>query len=273
MLKTLLHDLRELKDRSYLLYILTSVIIKIKYRRSVLGFFWSLLSPLSMIIVMALVFSFVFKVKVGAKGNYTLYLFSGLVPWTFISSSLTTASTSIIENEAFIKKIYLPKHFFPMARVLALIPNFIASIIAIFMIGPFIKMHYSLSLFFLPISITILLIAMIGLAFVFSVITVYFRDFRFVLEILLQIWFYSTPILYPTSIVSRKASSTLHKLFIIYNDINPLRYFMELFQQPICYASLPSNTSFTLAVAYALLIFFVGYIFFKKYDEKLVFVL
>jgi lipopolysaccharide transport system permease protein len=172
--------------------------LKARYRGSVLGFFWSFINPLMLL----LVYSFVFEHIMNQRGNdlehYELFLFCGLLPWTWFSSSVLESSGVLISGGNLIKKVLFPAEVLPIVTVLSNMVHFFfgLSILAGFLIWNQRPVHI-IELAWFPIAVLVQLIMTLGFALILSALTVHFRDLRDILGNLMTFWFFSTPIIYP----------------------------------------------------------------------------
>ena len=189
-----------------------------RYRRSVLGIFWSMLNPLISMAVLTVVFSMVFRFPIE---NYSIYVFSGTVVWGFVSGGITVSTEAIIHADTFLRKIYIPKMIFPLATLLVEFINMLFSFVSMFILMLIVREEISLSLLLLPVAILITFLFTWGIAVIGSVITVYFRDLRYLTQALFSsVLFYAVPIIYDLNIIPEQ----YHWLF----KINPFYYFVEL---------------------------------------------
>ena len=197
----LLANLRRLFAYRALIQSLVARELKARYRGSVLGFMWSFVNPL----LLLLIYSFVFMVVMpGARGAalepYPLFLFCGILPWTWFSSSVLEASTVLISGGNLIRKVLFPAEVLPIVTVLAGLVNFGLGliIVAVFIVILGVQVAWSL-LLWLPLIVAVQLMLTLGVALLVSVLTVHFRDLRDLLANLLQLWFFATPIIYAAS--------------------------------------------------------------------------
>lgn len=232
----------------------------LRYRRTALGFFWTLLNPLLMMSVMALVFSTLFAADLK---TFTIFLFSGMIPWTFFSSVVTQAGGSYINNEGLIKKIYLPKIIFPLSIAIALLIDSLLSFIALFLIILLIGGTLSWSLLFTPIAYLLLFVFSLGLGLIMSVATVFFRDLQHVILIVMQGLFFMTPIFYNQDRFAGKLAWLL--------QLNPVVPFIDLFRAPLYTAHLPSSTVVAKGLLFSLSALAIGLFVFLRQEKKLVF--
>lgn len=234
--------------------------LKVKYKRTFLGYLWSLLNPVLQLAVLSAVFSHV--VRLGMK-DYTLYLFSGLLAWTFFQSTSTAAATALLENENFIKKVYLPKMLFPLSKMCLKAVDFMFSLVALSLIGIVLGYNFHLTILYLPVAVMVLFIFTLGISVSLSIGTVFFRDVQYLLQVFLQLLYFLTPIIYPLS--------ALPPEYQTYLKFNPLVPIVNLFQKLIYYGTMPSVEEWALASGLALVSFLVGSILLERYEEDIVY--
>ena len=193
--------------------------IKVRYKRSVLGFFWVMLNPLLMMLVMSMVFSSLFRVT---TPNYTSYLLSGIIFWNFFSQSTSTSVVSLISNSGLIKKIYIPKAIFPLSVVLSAVVNFLFSLVPLFSIIYMTGTPLGNHIYLLPVILVLVAVFSFGISLILSTLTVFFHDTIYIYDVLLMIWMYMTPIFYPESIIPQKFSFIIH--------LNPFYYYLAIFR-------------------------------------------
>ncbi|MFQ5425106.1 MAG: ABC transporter permease [Phycisphaerae bacterium] len=207
--------------------------LKVKYRRSALGFLWSLLNPLLMMLVLSVVFAKLFRF---GEGKYTLFLLSGTLPWTFFAATVDQCSFSILGNESYTKRQYFPKLVFPLSLVGQNLVTLVLSMFALLLaIGWFIGFQISPALAILPLSMLFLIAAALGLGAATAAVTVYFRDTQHLVQVGMTAWYFLTPIIWP---MSMQPEST-HKYF----KMNPMYFAMEMFRAPIHRAEWPSGNT------------------------------
>ncbi len=239
--------------------------LKLRYKNSALGFLWSFLNPLFMMLVYFVVFGKIFPQMRGA--NYPVYLLSGLLLWNFFSISLINSAYSLIHNASLIKKIYFPREVFPIATVLSNLINFLLSLIPFFIIlAIFHRKIFNLNLLFAPIAIFFLFVMTIGFAFIISVISVYFRDFIQIMENLLLAWFFISPIIYKEELI---LSNSSEKIKILYK-LNPLYPIIEIFHSLFYIGKFPDIKTIYYCALISLFVFILGWIYFQRYEDKFV---
>jgi len=251
---------RDLLIFRYAIYNLVLNNLRSRYRKSYLGFAWSLLNPLVTMVVMAVIFAAILKQDLRSFG---LYIFSGILPWIFITNSLTAGCTSMVQAETFLRKVNVSKIIFPLASVATEGINFVFSIGSLLILALFMKASVSASLLALPFAMLVVFIFAAGLVLTVSVFNVYFRDLPYVLSVGLTLWFYSVPILYPLSLVP----PALKRVLLI----NPLYYFIQLFQSLIYDGVFPSWRIWFFCVLSGAATCATGLILLKSKERDLVF--
>ena len=234
--------------------------IKVKYRRSVLGFLWSLLNPLLMLIVISAAFATLFA---GTRGQYTLHLLATLLPWTCVALSLEGGCRAILNSENYIRQYRFPKLIFPLRTILFAFVELLLSLLALFPIALFLGMKPGPQLAILPYAILLLLIMLVGLAAMASVAVVYFRDAEHLISVFMRAWFYLTPILIPYDAIPEKYQR--------YFALNPMYHMLELFDAPISRGLMPSTSAILTATIIAALCFVVGLSVFFRLEDDVIF--
>jgi len=232
----------------------------LRYRRTVLGYLWTLVNPLLMMSVMAVVFSSLFKADLK---TFAVFLFAGMIPWNFFSSVATQSGAAFINNEGLIKKIYLPKIIFPLSIAFALLIDSLLSFAALFVIILALGGTLSWALLFLPVSFALLFAFAMGFGMIVSVATVFFRDLQHVILIAMQGLFFLTPILYKHDALMGKAAWLV--------GLNPVIPFIALFRAPIIDATLPGSQIILQATAIAVTAMGLGLFVFLSQEKKIVF--
>lgn len=233
--------------------------LKIKYRRSVLGYLWSVLNPLLMMLVLTAVFSTVFRFDIP---NYPVYLLTGQLLFTFYSESTTMAMDSILNGADLIKKVYLPKYIFPLSRVLSTFTTMLFSLVALFIVMIITDASFHITLILLPIVFIYMLLFSLGVSLILAVSVVYFRDIKHLYSVFLSALNFLTPIFYPTSILPDWL-----KPWMIFN---PLYDYIELFRDILLYGEWPSWEENLLCFICSIGFFIVGMLIFEKHQKNFI---
>lgn len=237
--------------------------LRVRYQRSILGFLWTLISPIAMMATLTMVFSQV----LGDPNwkSYAIYLFAGQVPWIMFAGSLNEASTSIVGAEGLIRKIYLPKMIFPIARILINLTTFVLSLVALYILAALFGAKFTPAMVMLPVVMILLTIFALGLGLVLAVTNTFYRDTGHLIGVILQAWYFATPIIWgrgPNGI-----SPTMQARMWL----NPAFPFIRMFQTIISDGQWPAS-SYVLAASFiAAASLGIGYVTFKCHENKLVF--
>ncbi len=234
--------------------------LKIRYKRSVLGFLWALLNPALMMLVLTIVFSTIMRFAIP---HYAIFLLSVLLPWTFFSQSLSYAVESIVGNGDLIKKVAVPKLVFPVAAIIANLVNLLLSLIPLALLVLVMGHPFYWTWIYLPVPIIALVIFTLGVTFLFAAANVYYRDFSHIVQVLLSAWFYFTPIIYALDFIP----ANMRWLF----KLNPIIYVINGFRLAVYYGILPRWQSIAASFVCAFISLFLGFAVFRKYQDDFVF--
>jgi ABC-type polysaccharide/polyol phosphate export permease len=239
--------------------------LKARYRGSVLGFFWSFVNPLMLLSIYTFVFSTIMPNRVEGVQPYALFMFCGLLPWTWFSSSLVEASGALISGSNLIKKVLFPAEVLPIVSVLANMVHFFLGmpIMAAFFFGLGYAPDWP-NLVWLPLVIVIQLVFTVGLSLGLAALTVHFRDIRDLLSNLLTFWFFSTPIIYPYFM------EEVQRLKWLFN-LNPFFHLAVSYQEILFFRGSFVQGHLALLVAFggvSLLVFLAGYWLFDRLRDS-----
>jgi lipopolysaccharide transport system permease protein len=243
---------------------LTSRDLKARYRGSILGYFWSLANPLLLLGVYTLVFTKFFdRFDVRA---YPLFLFAGILPWSFFSAVTLESTQSISSNAGLIKKVMFPAEALPLVVVLShlvhfalAIPVLLAGLVAFTLMR---EAQVTAAVLLLPVLMILQAIFVAGIALCVSTVSILFRDLRDIVANLLQIGFFITPIIYPITQVSSRPLRVLLRL-------NPMTPFVVGYQDIVSYGRMPATIDMFLMVAYAFASIALGFVVFERLRDTL----
>lgn len=243
----------------FLIRQLVSRDFKTKYKRSVLGMFWSLLNPLLTMFVQYFVFSTIFKSDIP---NYPAYLLIGIVTFNFFTEASGMALSSIVGNASLITKVYMPKYIYPLTRVMSSVVNLGISLIPLVLVslvtGVQFKKSAILSLFFF----CCVIIFSLGVGLLLSAAMVFFRDTQFLWGVLSMIWMYMTPIFYPESILPEDFRFILR--------VNPMYHFLKDIRLCILNGISPEPSVYVQCMLMALGALLIGALVFRKSQDRFV---
>lgn len=193
---------------------------KTRYKRSYLGILWSLLNPLLIIMVYTLAFDYIMKIRVK---NFPMFFMCGYLPWSYLAASLSASLTSLSDSGYLIKAVYFPREILPLSTILSCLIHFLITFIFVFpfliLFGYFPKWV----VFSLPLIILLQSLFIFGLSLFLSSIHVFFRDLRYILDVILMAWFWLTPIAYSTSLIPER--------FLFFYKLNPMTLFVTAYRE------------------------------------------
>lgn len=230
---------------------------RLRYRHSFLGFLWSLLNPLSMMVVLTAFYSFVFKAGIS---NFPLFVLPPLLVWRFFSVATSASLESIAGNSSLVTKVYLPRWLLVLSSNLA---NFLGSsleFLALFPLMVVLGAQLSVLIVILPILLILEFVMIIGVSLVLSCVNVYYRDFSQVWEIFLQAGFFLSPIFYSETVIPQS-------LQIVYS-LNPMARLIEATRKILYYGQLPTSFDILIVVGSLLVFLVVGSLLFAKLEPK-----
>jgi len=257
--QVLRQDLAGLRKHRFILRNLVSTKLKVRYQRSALGFLWALLHPVLMLSVLAVVFSQVMRINLA---QYAVYLFSGLVPWQFFSDAVTNGSYSLITNEMLIKKVNVQKLVFPLGDLLVAAVNMSFAMGALFIVFCFVGARVHPQLILLPAGLVLLLLFTFGIVLLQMTLVTYFRDFEHITQVLLQVFYFACPIMYPPEMIGRYAGLL---------EWNPMTHLLRFFQCAFFYGTWPAPRVWLAAMISSLVSLALGYAVYKRYEHDYVF--
>ena len=232
------HNLARLARYRGLIQSLVVRDLKARYRGSVLGFFWSFVNPLLLLLIYSFVFATFLENRDPNTQPYSLFMFCGILPWTWFASSLNESAVSLIAGGNLIKKVLFPAEILPIVAVVA---NMVHFFLGLTILGAFL-IYYQRApdlagLPWFPVVIVFQLIFTLGLALFLSALSVHFRDVKDLLSNLLTLWFFATPIIYPWTMASLKdpATGELVPWFWWVLNLNPFAHFAISYQEILFY--------------------------------------
>jgi lipopolysaccharide transport system permease protein len=225
--------------------------LKARYRGSVLGFFWTFVNPLLLLLVYSFVFTTVMPNNVQGVQPYALFMFCGILPWNWFSSSLSEAAGSLISGGNLIKKVLFPAEVLPIVSVLANMVNYLLGLLILFpCLIYFQRLHLSVNLLWFPVTILVQLVFTTALALVLSGLSVHFRDIRDLLANVLMLWFFATPIIYPWF------QENVRKFRLLFN-VNPFTHLAVSYQEILFYGPV-GHWKWLIALGAASVVLFLG---------------
>ena len=267
----MLHNLAQLPRYRGLIQSLVARELKARYRGSVLGFFWSFVNPLLLLLVYSIVFAYIMPARFTGGEEpkpfadaypYAVFLFCGLLPWTWFASSLNESAGVLISGGNLIKKVLFPAEVLPIVTALANMVHFLLGlpILVIFLI--YFRVPVDLSgLLWFPVVVLTQLVMTLGLALIVSALTVHFRDIKDILANLLMFWFFATPIIYPMSLTPGTARRLL--------NLNPFTHLAVSYQEILFFRGPIGHWRWLLATgAMSIVLFLAGFWLFDRLRDS-----
>lgn len=203
--------------------------IKLKYRRSILGYLWSVLNPLLIMIVLTVVFSSMFQRSIQ---NYPVYLLTGRVLFDFMRGATQSGLKSVTNNAALLKKTYIPKYIFTLSKATSTMIDTVFSLGAFFIVMIATRTTFHWTLFYLPVIILQVYVFSLGISFLLAALEVMFRDMEYIYHAIITAWMYMTPLFYPLE-------SLPNLLQLIIKSVNPMYYYVASFRDITLAGNLP----------------------------------
>lgn len=245
--------------REFLKYLVWTNLL-LRYRRSYLGFLWQILNPLFLMAILAVVFGSLLRVRIE---RFPVFLLAGLLPWTLFNQGVLAGLASVVENEALLKKVYLPKVLLPLAAVLSQLVDTAVSLLPLIVIAAFYGAPINASIAAVPAALILVAATTCGISLVLAAAFVFVRDINHFASLALQGWFYLTPIIYPAEILPERYRWLLW--------INPMTYLVECFRAPFYDGSTASPEAWLAATGFAVASMTIGYLYFSSKERQFIY--
>lgn len=249
--------LRDIWQYRELLYFLTWRDVKVRYKQTVIGFLWAIIQPFSKMVVFSIIFGTL--AKMDSEGfPYPIFLYAGLLPWQFFASAVSRSGESVVGSANLIQKVYFPRLIIPIASVGACLVDFAISFIILIVLMFYYSIIPTLSIFMvLPLVLATIFTAL-GVGMLISALNVAYRDFRYVLPFLVQIWMFLTPVIYPTRIIPEN-----WRWFIL---LNPMAGIVDAYRSAILGKPFEWG-NLAISMGMAVVIFLCGLMYFRKTER------
>ena len=234
--------------------------VKLKYRRSFVGYLWSILNPLMIMLVMVIVFSSIFRFDID---HYPVYLIIGQTIYNYVNNATVHAIYSVTDNGALLKKVYVPKYIFPLSKVTSDLVDFLFSLGAMVLVMLITGTQFSVYLILLPYVAIQIYVFSLGMGMFLAQASVFFRDIRYIYNVFLTAWMYATPIFYPVTMLP-------DKIRWIVTHLNPLYYYIEQFRVIVLEQTMPSMVLVSGGCIISLLFLAFGILTFRKSQDKFI---
>jgi len=251
-------DLRELWEYRELLWILALRDIKVRYKQTVLGVLWAILQPLTAMAIFSVVFGRLARLPSDGL-PYPLFVFAALLPWTFFANAVTNSGNSLIGSANLVSKVYFPRLVIPLAAAGGVLLDFAVSSAILLLLMLFYGVGWSLNLLAAPLLVLALGFIALGVGTLLSALNVAYRDFRYVIPFLVQVWMFATPVVYPASLVPEDWRWLLY--------VNPMAGVVEGFRS--AFLGLPFDIE-GLGISFAIgaALFMAGVLHFNRVERR-----
>jgi lipopolysaccharide transport system permease protein len=251
-------DWRELWSARELMYFLVLRDVTVRYKQTVLGVAWAVLQPVFSMLIFTIIFGRLAGIP--SEGQpYAVFVYAGLLPWMFFSNAVTGASQSLVNQQALLTKIYLPRLFVPAAAVGGGLVDFAVSFLVFACVAAFYRVWPGWGVLALPFLVLLTVVAALGVGLTLAAVTVTYRDFRYVIPFMIQAWMYVSPVIYPVGIVPVRWQWLL--------AVNPMVGIIDAFRAVLL--DRPWNvTTFAVSTLSSCLLMTYGLFYFRKTERR-----
>jgi lipopolysaccharide transport system permease protein len=251
-------DLKELWAYRELLLVLTMRDIKVRYKQTVLGFAWAIIQPVMMMVVFSIIFGQLAQMPSDGF-PYSIFVYVALLPWTFFANSITACGNSLVGSAQLVSKVYFPRLIIPFAAVGSASVDFVIATGVLFMLMLYYGISWSLNLFMFPLLVACVIFTAVGVGTFLAALLVAYRDVRYIMPFIVQLWLFATPVVYPASLVPDKWRWLLY--------LNPMAGIIEGFRSS--FLDRPFDfTALSISVFVAVLVFMFGVAYFEKVERR-----
>ncbi|MDH4070021.1 MAG: ABC transporter permease [Ignavibacteria bacterium] len=233
--------------------------LRLRYRYTSLGFLWNFLEPAMFLVVLSVIFSVVNRMDIS---DYAVFLFAALVPWRYLEKIVNSSMESIVGGDWLIKRMSVSPMVLPMTRWIMASVEFVFSMVVVFLLFGFLKPTWTVHLVVLPLSVLPWSLFGLGLGLIAAVLFTFFRDVRPIVQMVLMLTFFSSPILFRPDIFGE---GTLQSAII---QFHPMTYFSALFQKPVYFAQWPSPEDWVVSFLLSLLAMAAGITMMRRYSSR-----
>jgi lipopolysaccharide transport system permease protein len=250
-------NVKELWAYRELLWVLTTRDIKVRYKQTVLGFAWAIIQPVMMMVV----FSIFFGRLAGMPSDgypYPVFVYAGLLPWTFFANAISSSGNSLVGSAQLVSKVYFPRLIIPLASVGGGLVDFAISTSVLLLLMVWYGVAWGAELLVAPLLVAGVILVALAVGIFLSALTVAYRDFRYVVPFLVQLWMFATPVVYPASLVPENWRWLLF--------LNPMAGIIEGFRAAFLGQGLDVS-AFLTSFGIAVILFFIGVAYFEKVER------
>lgn len=251
-------DLRELWEYRELLYFLIWRDVKVRYKQTALGAAWAIIQPVFMMVVFSLFFGRLAKVPSDGI-PYPVFTFCALIPWQLFANALTESSNSLVGNQNLITKVYFPRLVVPLSAVLSGVVDFAIAFVLLLVMMVYFGIVPTWAVVTLPVFILLEILTALGVGLWLSALNVQFRDVRYTISFLVQVWLFLTPVAYPSSIIPER--------WRVFYGLNPMTGVVEGFRWALLGKAAPSLSMLLVSILMVLAILIGGLYYFRRMEQ------
>ena len=251
-------DLRELWEYRELLYFLIWRDVKVRYKQTALGAAWAIIQPVFMMVVFSLFFGRLAKVPSDGI-PYPVFTFCALIPWQLFANALTESSNSLVGNQNLITKVYFPRLVVPLSAVLSGVVDFAIAFVLLLVMMVYFGIVPTWAVVTLPVFILLEILTALGVGLWLSALNVQFRDVRYTISFLVQVWLFLTPVAYPSSIIPAR--------WRVFYGLNPMTGVVEGFRWALLGKAAPSLSMLLVSILMVLAILIGGLYYFRRMEQ------
>ena len=258
--------LRRVWEYRDLLYTLTAHRIKVRYKQSALGMTWAVLQPVALMLIYTVIFSFIARMP--SDGTpYSVFAYTALLPWTTFAAGIGNATNGLVNHSGLITKVYFPRELLPLSYIIASLVDFVIAAIVLVALLFYYNISLTVNVLYVVPIIVIMMIFALAVALFLSMVQVRFRDVGVALPLLLQVWMFATPVVYPLSVVMSTEKLPAWAKFLY--TLNPLVGIVDNFRQVVLHGTLPNFQSLGIATGISLVLLPITYAYFKRNEATM----
>jgi ABC-type polysaccharide/polyol phosphate export permease len=250
--------IRELIDFRELFFTMVRRDVLVRYRETIIGVGWALFTPVVNMIVFTVIFNRVAKIQTDVP--YPIFSYCGLLPWTLLASSLKTSVNSLVMNKNLITKVYFPREILPFSCVMISLLDFAIGSVVLAALMVYYHIPPATTVWFVPVLIFVQVIFAAGVSLTISMANLWFRDVKYVFDVVLQLWMFATPVVYPV----RNVGEPLHTILML----NPMTPIIDGYREVILYGRLPPAGPLGAAAAGSFVLFGIAWLLFHRAEYK-----
>lgn len=256
----MLNDLKELYKYREVLYALSSREIKSRYHQTFIGFFWAIIQPFFLMLILSIVFDKFFKIDNNNGIPYPIFLYSTLVAWNFFAKTISSSTGVLLSNRLLVTKVYFPKEILPLSMILANIFDFMAAFLVLIIMMIYYKITFSLTLLLIIPIFLIQFLFSLAVSLFLSASNIVLRDIGSAINLILQAWMYASPVIY-------SAKKIPQEYLDFYMIINPLSPLIEAYRTIITEGQIFNTKYLIISLISSTILFIMSYIYFKHAEK------